>query len=345
MVDTKKQYQTARNDIALLDFSDMANLKISGEGATEFLNMICTGEINSLSEGRILNTLICNDDGYIVAIVWILKDDEFYFLHSDTAKKDVLSNWLNTCVDKYPEYLVTIDNLENSTTCLSLIGPKALELPKTLIDEDIIGLQYLGFEHNSIGETDCLICRYGYTGEYEYRILFDTKYKAEISKKLLDTGKEYNIQECGMDILSVLYLEMKSINQNIDIADNIMPLEAGLHWMINFRKDNFIGKNVLETAKEENTYNKFVMVATSANGILKKLGKVLIPGEIEVGKLIHCEYSPHLEKNIAIASIKNHYAWSGLEVLAEVETGDFVVAQTVSAPLFITRTVLAAREE
>jgi len=339
------EYQISRNNVALLDFSDMVNIKISGENALPFLDKICTGEINSLAEGQSLNTMMCDDNGLIVAIVWVLKDDEFFYVHSDTEKKEKLNNWINICLENYKDGEVDIEDIESTKACLSLIGPKAIEIPKILIDEDIIGLQYLGFEHNSIEDVECIVCRYGYTGEYEYRIIFDLDHKEEMINKILETGQEYGIQACSKDILNVLYLEMKSINQNTDISEDTLPLEAGLHWMINFRKDDFIAKNVLEEVKQKSAYNKFVMLTTTSDVVLKEAGKVTLSDKEDIGDIVHFEYSPKLEKTIALASIQNHYAWSGLDILIEPESGDMLPAETVSAPLFITQTVIAAREE
>lgn len=344
MPNTLIEYELARNNIVLIDFSDMVNMIIRGDAAADFLNIVCTGDVGGLSDGHILNTALCHDNGAIVAIVWILKDENCFHLHSDSAKKSELLGWIDYCLDRHKEMRVSVENVASIMACFSLIGPKAIEVPITLIDEDIIGLQYLAFNHYFFGNIECQICRYGYTGEYEYRIIFPNEFKDEVKREILDSGKEFNIQECGKEVLDVLYLEMKSINQNRDIRDDTTPLEAGLHWMLNLRKNGFIGKDALEIIKKENTYNKLVMVISESAEGIKEFGKVMIMGKKEIGTIIHREYSPMLEKYIALASLDHHYGYSGLDVFVEGLSGDLFPAKTASAPLFATQTGAIARE-
>ena len=56
------------------------------------------------------------------------------------------------------------------------------------------------------------------------------------------------------------------------------------------------------------------------------------------------QIEPTLDKEIGLAYIENEYAWVGLEFDAETITGKMRKLKTVSAPLFITKTVILAQE-
>jgi len=47
-----------------------------------------------MSEGKILNTLLCNEEGKIIAIIWLLMDEECFFIHSVAEKKGLYGNIL-----------------------------------------------------------------------------------------------------------------------------------------------------------------------------------------------------------------------------------------------------------
>jgi len=343
-VGSKQEYQAVRERIGLFDISCITMIKITGEDSAEFLEKVCSGNVSAMSEGKILNTLLLNEEGKIIAIIWLLMDEGCFFIHSDAEKKKVIWEWLNRVSEKYPEGKVKLEDLSELFACLSVIGPRAIEIPKRLISEDTIDLPYLGFEHSKIeNEIDCLLCRYGYTGEYEYRFIIPNESFEKVWKKIEEIGKEEGITRCGLDVLDILMLEMKSVNQNRDILEDTTPLQAGLHWMIYFRKEAFIGKEAIFKEKEKGISQKLITITLEDGKSLKEKAQIFLDSE-KIGFIIHSGYSPTLNKEIGLAYINREYAWVGLEFEAETTTEERRKLKTVSAPLFITKTVISARE-
>ncbi|MBU0701900.1 aminomethyltransferase family protein [bacterium] len=341
---SKEEYQAVRERIGLFDLSCITMIKITGENSLEFLEELCTGNVSAMSEGKIINTLLCNEDGKIIAIIWLLRDEECFFIHSDAEKKKVIWDWLNQHSKKYQEGKVKLEDLCESFKCLSVIGTKAIEIPKRLVSEDTIGLPYLGFEHGKIeDEIDCLLCRYGYTGEYEYRFIIPHESLEKAWHKIEETGKEEGIIRCGLGVLDILMLEMKSVNQNRDILEDTTPLQAGLHWMIYFRKEAFVGKEAIFEEKEKGVSSKLITITLEDGKPLKENSQIFLDSE-KIGFIIHSGYSPTLKKEIGLAYIESAYAWVGLEFEAETIIDEKRKLKTVSAPLFITKTVIAAQE-
>jgi aminomethyltransferase len=339
----EEEYQAVRERIGLFDMSCITKIKVTGDSALEFLEEVCTGNISSLSESKMLNTLLCREDGTIIAIIWLLKEDDNFIIHTDAEKRQEIWQWLNQQAKNFPAETVKLQDLSESLACISVIGPQAIEIPKILISEDIIGLPYAGFEPGNIEDIDCLVCRYGYTGEYEYRFIFEPKYTEKIWHKIREVGKEYNISLCGLNILDILMMEMKSINQNKDLTSTTTPLQAGLHWMIYFRKENFIGKEAIFKEKQTGIPLKLMVITLESGGTIKENSQVFLENQ-QIGFIIHYGYSPTLKKDIGLAYLDNKYAWVGLEFEAECSDGSRRKINTVSAPLFITKTVIAAQE-
>lgn len=335
----EKEYWAIRDDIALMDVSGVTKVRIAGEGATDYLDYICTGNILSLSEGKSIYSSICGDNGMIVALVHVLKDADDYLLFTDPEKRRALLDWLNG----HRQDRVEIKDISEEFSYISINGPKAIEIPKIVISEDILGLPYLGFEHYKIDDIDCILYRCGLSGEYEYKFLLPPDKTLRVWEKIIEVGKDFNLLCCGLDSLEIPMLEMRSVNQQKDLLPDTTLLRAGLHWMVNLRKEQFIGKDAILKEKQAKPIEKLTMF-TSESERIQRNNKLYIEEE-NVGFVIHSGYSPKLKRTIGCAYIKREYAYSGIDFEIEVQPNIREILHTASTPLFLTKTVTGIREE
>lgn len=334
----EEEYTAIRNNVGLLDISGMTKIKVQGEGAFEFLNKLSPSNLFSLSEGKSIYTAFCRDDGTIIAVyVSILKDENGYWVMTDPIVRSLVWEWLN----EHKNDNVELKDLSQEYGCISVIGPKAIEIPKIIIGEDILGLSYLGFEHDKIEEVDCLLWRAGLTGEYEYRIISATNSLEKIWNKIIACGMDYKLTLCGLDVLDIVMLEMKSVNQQ-DITKNTTLLQLGLHWMINFQKEYFVGKEAMLRELSEGVRCKLIMFVAPPDTQIEKNDGVFIENE-KIGNVVRAMYSPTIQKIIGIAFISAQYAWPGLEFEVVQKDSKRCKIKTISAPAFLSKTVLSAR--
>jgi aminomethyltransferase len=336
----QKEYNAVRNTVGLFDFSITSKIRISGERSLDFLEKLLVGNIGAMSEGKVLNTLFSREDGTILAIIWLLKNESDFIILTDAEKKEAVLKQLRQYINDFED--VELEDISESYSCLSVIGPKAIEIPRSIVGDDIIGLPYLGFEHDDIEGVDCILCRIGYTGEYEYRFLIPSEVSLKLWERIIDIGKEYGLVLCGFDVLDTLMLEMKSINQNKNLLEDVTCLQAGLHWMVYFRKEDFIGKEAIFKEKSQGISRKLLPILFDEGRDITERADIYL-GEEKIGFVIHNKYSPTIGKDIGLAYLDERYAWVGLSF--EVETTDKQCRniRTVSAPLFITKTVREAQ--
>lgn len=338
-------YEIVRKKVGLFDLSDVGVFKISGSHAETFLNRLCGADISYQKEEKTINTVFCNEKGEIVFIGWILKEEESFSLHVDSEKREFAKKWISQQKKAEKNSDLEISDLSEEKACLSLVGPLAQKIMLTLFGEDILGLPYLGIEKNTkVLATESLVCRYGYTGEYEYRLFFEKERKSDFIDLIESVGANDGLGKPDRKILDLLMLEMKSINQNIDLSPTMTPLQAGLHWMLNFRKDQFIGKEALVRQKEEGTYSKLVMLLSSEDSVFEPGAKIFLDDSTSIGTLIHPSYSPTLKQSIALGLIVADYAWPGIPVNIQDKDKKSCQFNTVSAPVFITQSILSARD-
>ena len=142
---------------------------------------------------------------------------------------------------------------------------------------------------------------------------------------------------CGRKVQDLLQLEVRSFNLRRDMPNQERPLEAGLHWMIGFRKPDFAGREAVLREKAAGLKRKLIGIALEGSAAAAVNSAVYHRGR-QVGYVANCDMSPRCRHPVALAYLDPEYAWAGLEF--EVETaGGRVAARGVSTPFLATRSM------
>lgn len=338
----RKQYNAVRNSVGLFDLNDQAKIFVKGEDGEKLLDTVITGNAYALAEGDAMYTAICHENGGVSALMWLLRDEEFFYILSDTQKRDTILECLKSADQGNG---VELEDVSENMGCLSIIGPDSFDVAQEFVGDDIYGLPYLGCEHHCVDNLEFLTSRIGITGEYEYRFMLPKDSIHVLRQRLMEAASVCGIEilPCDPAVLDTCLLEMKSINQNKDFDHTITLLEAGLHWMVDFRKERFIGHDSIFQAKKGDLKQKLLLLTVENAQALAKKQKVFLNGKGTVGYITHWEYSPTLDKGIALACIDGRYAWVGLEFEIAMNGGEIVKAQSESPPLFETKTTIKVR--
>lgn len=324
-------YELVRDRAAWFDFSAEGRFFVGGEHAVEAVNAIIAADLESTPDLKVLNTLLLDEDAVVLAIVWVLKGEDGVWILCDEDRRAVVADSLAAAAAGRE---VAIEDRTDATLCLAVIGPAAQEIAMAAAGDDVIGIPYLGFEPNA--EIDALVCRIGYTGEFEYRFIAARERAPEITERLLAAGAELGLEAGDPAALSLLMLEMRSLSQREHLPPGTGAIQAGLHWMVNFRKPAFPGREALH-AQKSHPGRKAMMVTLDTTE--PPAGDVPVRLEDrEVGHCVCLAFSPTLEKTIGLGYVDQEFAWVG--VVFDVAGLD---ARAVSSPLFITKTVLNSR--
>ena len=329
-------YAAVRDAVAWFDMSDEGRFRISGPQHLEFVSEIVSSDVDAIYPGHIQNTVLFDADGGIVAIVWILKDDDSVLLMTEPEDRTAAAAHLASHVGTFE---ATVEDVTDVTFSIGNIGPRGQELARKVTDEDIVGLPYLGFEHNrTIGH---LVARIGYVGEFEYRIVGPRPGDAILSR-VVEEGAQLGGAEGTRDALPLMMAEMRSLNRQRDIPPGRTAIEAGLHAMINFRKPSFIGREVLEAQKGADAIRRKLVCLTfdRADGVTAPSAVWI--DDTAVGDLVAKYHSPGLDRDIGLAYVDADVAWVGIRFDLHADGGAVVPADAVSAPLLLTNTVRGA---
>lgn len=321
-------YECIRTSAGLTIRDDIIVYKISGDLAAQSLNKIITSEVENLAENYSIQSLILDEIGKVELYVEIACLDEYYFLL--TNKKNQL------IIEKI---FLDMNGIEISLldhAVIALDGPEVVNIVEKYFGQEIIGMSpnmVLGVNKN---DRPAQLIRTNTTGEFGYLIILP-KSDDRIFIQELNDSAENPIHQCSLAVHKILRLEAFSFDENTFIPNKENPFEAGLQWMIDLKKYEFIGKTEIENLLKSGIKKKLIPFISSSN--LKNI-KVNDPVQFDdkkVGYVSTIEYSPALGQFIGYAYINSDYAWPGLELSL---TDRDLKIQLTSAPFFITKSHL-----
>lgn len=299
-----QEHRAVRESAGLFDVSHMNTVKVKGEKAFEFLQYLSTNDISNLDVNGMKYCIVCRDDGSIVDDIVIIRKEDHYFLVTNTARKDVLMDWL----DKHKKEGVSIEDVTASTAVLALQGPDSVKILSRISDRpgDIRFWRGAG---KKIADIDTYTTRSGYTGEDGFEIYCASRDAVDIWNSIMDAG---NIRPVGLGARDTLRLEMGYILSGMDITDENNPLEAGLEWAVKWRKD-FRGKDVLLKIMEKGAEKKLAGFRLK-RGIPRHGYEIVATTGEKIGMVTSGTISPILGTGIGLGYVKPEYAEPGSEI-------------------------------
>ena len=274
--------------------------------------------------------LVIRTDASLVAVVSIFKGSGEFLLFGEAERAEPLYAHL---VDCFAGLDVKIEDLRKTHGCLSIVGPLAHDVIAEAASEDALGLSFLSFEDNS--RLGCKLFRGGFTGEYEYRFLAPIHNVDELKQRLEAAGQAAGIIAGDRAALPVLWLETRWLLHR-DIAAGANVLEAGLHWMIDFRKQELIGGAVLNQLKSS-IQRRGVMIELADAGAAQDGDALSIEGE-GVGVIAQLVHSPNRNADICLAYVDVDFGWVGVSFDVNGRKGK-TVGRAIAAPTVSTRSI------
>ena len=189
---------------------------------------------------------------------------------------------------------------------LAVQGPAVCQL-KNL--EGVSRLPRFGITQAKIGNLSALVARTGYTGEDGFEIITDAANALPLWESFIKQG----VKPCGLGARDSLRLEAGMMLYGHDMDTNTNPLEAGLGWLVDLEKGDFIGKNALLEIKHRGVNRKLVGFQMNGREIARSGYKILKSGQ-EVGQVTSGGYAPSLGIGIGLGYVPIELATIGSEI-------------------------------
>ncbi|MBP7126300.1 aminomethyltransferase family protein [Myxococcota bacterium] len=324
--DPEREVLAVRKALGLCPMTHVRVLRGPVDDALYPLDEVLTGPVSRLRFGRVLHTLLLDDDGLVAADAYVAIDDEDLWVLLECAADPATIDRLLAGVPLRDE--------GSGWAVLSLDGPRAWAPLRELLGPDVLGMPYLAIEPRSLAGTDVRVIRAGKTAEFGYWILVPQEAAAGTVEALRGAAKDPAWTLYGTAALDLLKLDGRFFNvhqEGIRVRD---PLVLGLQWMFDFQKDRFTGRQAVIRRREAGGSTKVVGVALDRETRGLAVGQtVLLDGE-PVGTVVAAGRSPVLDRDLGLAQVRRPFAWAGLPV--EVRDGDrSLPGQTLTMPPFL----------
>lgn len=329
------EYNAIRKGVGISDLSDMGKLRVRGTNALALLDRVVAGNVDQLVENSIRWTVILDQRGHVLADVQIYNDfDEYFVTCAGPLRETVLD-----ALQQHSRNDVEIIDLTETLAAVAVEGPQAMRIPPAIAGIDASGLALLKFTRCDIQGNEVLISRIGYTGEFGYIFFVAPTVVGSLIDQIRAVAPEAVL--CGRAVQNILRLEVRAFDPARHILNHESALEAGLHWMIDFRKPYFQGRDAVMAEKASGIERRLVAFVLEDGYDVIERGAALRDGGRKVGYVADCSHSPTLEQTIGLAYLDADYAWVGITLEIDTRAG-IGRARTVSAPFLITESTEVA---
>lgn len=245
------EHHATRTAVGLFDKSFMGKFVVQGRDALAVLNRVSANQID-VPVGQNVYTQWLNHRGGIISDLTITRtgETEFLLITGDILQSTTTA-WLRRQTRAGEECSVT--DLTSAFTILSLQGPKSREILARMTGEDLSteAFPFRASRFLDIGPVPVRVVRVTYMGELGYELYIPTEYSHAAHDALLEGIRAASVEpvHCGLMALESLRLEKGYRDFAVDIDNTDTPLQAGLGFVVDFAKPDFIGREALLAQK------------------------------------------------------------------------------------------------
>jgi aminomethyltransferase len=325
------EHLAVRQAAGLFDVSHMGEFIVRGSGAKAFLQYVIANDIERLASANFgLYTQLLNHEGGVIddLIVYRRTNDYLLVVNASNMEKDW--QWLQEQSKNFAN--VELVDQSADIALLALQGPKAIEIMKELVGAHVLDMKSFHYREDNIGGVKASFARTGYTGEDGFEIFVENSQAVRLWQTVLEAGKGFAIQPCGLGARDTLRLEACLPLYGHELDDNTTPLEAGLGWSVKLNKGDFIGKEKLIKQNLDGLSKQLVCIVSEGKA-LPRQGYPLKADDLALGYVTSGSQGIFVGKPIAMGYVPPDYASLGQKLTVEIRDQD-VPSQVVPRPFY-----------
>jgi len=262
-----------------------------------------------MEEGGVQYSALLNDKGGIIddLLIYMIAPTRYFLcVNAGNTRKDF--EWISGQAVGFTD--VEVADMSRDYGMISVQGPNAENLMGFIASFPLSKLGYYQFVTTMIGETNVVLSRTGYTGEDGFEVYVSWRDTPLIWERIMSRGKSLGLKPIGLAARDTLRLEMRYPLHGHDISEETTPYEAGMGWIVNLDKGDFLGKEALARQKEEGVKRKLVGIEIVDKGIPREGYAIMKQGE-KVGAVTSGTLSPTLNKGIALGYVPTELSQVG----------------------------------
>jgi aminomethyltransferase len=325
------EHLAVRSRAGLFDVSHMGEIEIAGADALAAVQKISSNDASRLAIGQIHYSALTTPQGTFVddLLVYRMADDHFLLVvNASNIEKDYA--WIRSQVQPFADAPAV--NTSHRYALLALQGPAAIEVLQSLTAVPLEEIKYYWFATGEVAGVRGTISRTGYTGEDGFEVFVPPAQAAHVWNAILEAGRSAGVIPAGLGARDTLRLEASMRLFGNDMDETTTVLEAGLGWIVGWKKDDFNGADVLRAQKANGLDRTLVGIEMVDRAIARHGYPVVVDGQA-VGTVTSGTQTPFLKKAIGMAYVPPALSAPGTELEIDVR-GRRAKAVVVPLPFY-----------
>ncbi|RZO62563.1 MAG: sarcosine oxidase subunit alpha family protein [Candidatus Pelagibacterales bacterium] len=245
---SKREAKNVRKNVGVCDVTTLGKIDIKGPDSAEFLNRVYTNAWLKLPVGKARYGVMLREDGIVMddGTTTRISENHYHMTTTTAQAANVLSHLEYYLQIVWPELDVNVVSTTEQWAGAAIAGPKSRQVlqklfPKINLSNE--GLPFMGYLESDLFGISARIFRISFSGELAYEVNVQSDNGNFMWEKIMEVGKEFNIEAYGTEALSTLRIEMGHVAGS-ELDGRTIPYDNSLEGMVSKKKD-FIGKRSL----------------------------------------------------------------------------------------------------
>ena len=245
---SKREAKNVRQNVGVCDVTTLGKIDVKGPDAAEFLNRVYTNAWLKLPIGKARYGVMLREDGIVMddGTTTRISENHYHMTTTTAQAANVLSHLEYYLQLVWPELNVNVVSTTEQWAGAAVAGPNSRRLLEKLFPEKDLsneGLPFMGYTEGNLFGVNAKIFRISFSGELAYEINVESDYGNFMWEKIIEIGKQFDIQPYGTEALSTLRIEMGHVAGS-ELDGRTIPYDNSLDGLVSKKKD-FIGKRSL----------------------------------------------------------------------------------------------------
>ena len=245
---SKREATNVRKNVGVCDVTTLGKIDIKGPDTAELLNRVYTNAWLKLPVGKARYGVMLREDGIVMddGTTTRISENHYHMTTTTAQAANVLSHLEYYLQVVWPELNANVVSATEQWAGAAIAGPKSREVLQKLfpsINVSNEGLPFMGYVEGNLFGVNARIFRISFSGELAYEVNVESDNGNYMWKKIMEIGKEFEIQPYGTEALSTLRIEMGHVAGS-ELDGRTIPYDNSLEGLVSKKKD-FIGKRSL----------------------------------------------------------------------------------------------------
>ena len=244
-----EEVSAVRSKVGMVDITGFSRYEVSGPGSEDWLNRLLASRLPKVEGIRLAPML--TPSGRLAGDLTVLRlaEDRFWLMGSYYLQAWHM-RWFN---DHLPDRGVTVRNLCNEWSGISIAGPNSRALLSRILPQDVSNdaFAFMNCRLIDLAGAPALVARMSVSGELGYEINVVADQLKPLYQKLTEAGREFDLKPFGFRAMTSLRLEKGYGAWSREFTSAYTPKMAGLDRFIDFDKSDFIGRQAALKQRDE----------------------------------------------------------------------------------------------